>query len=84
MNALDPRNALLQQYMRRAAITDAVWEQLPRDIRDKLNIDVKGDAFGLVTKVIFIDFDKRAYECTLEPGCKVPDIMLAQLSLMVK
>ena len=78
----------------RSALTTHLHGQLPRVLQDRLVIDVECDAFMLRAKARFKDghdVNARRWETELEQDvlddveipCKIPEVFLSQLCLMV-
>lgn len=68
-----------------------VHSQLPAGIRDKLAVDISGDAYQLSVTAKFTDERKREWVCALETlefegiqlRCQIPAVFLAQLCAVV-
>lgn len=73
------------------AFVEYVREQLPRTLRDRLQVELRSDPFHLVTKARFGTQDGRTFDCALETelvagrvmACRIPVDFIAHLSVVV-
>jgi hypothetical protein len=58
-------------------------EQLPADLRAKLRVEIRTDAFMLSPRVLFVDQNRKKWETGLEEDLKIPGVFLAFLAVSV-
>ena len=72
-------------------LIEIVHNQLPRQLKQELSVNVEADAFYLRCKATFTDKSKREWSVYLVPElfegveirCKIPEEFLAQLCVSV-
>lgn len=80
------------KFSARASLLSYVYQQLPRQVRDRVEIRAQADAYLLQAHITFTDSKGATYECDLEEGevegvmlnCRIPDAMLTYLCLVVR